>query len=149
MLLQCLRCGPRRLVLVARVSATAGFVVGGLLIVWSSYIHFRLWQAVGYRHIPTIGPLFLVQSIAGFVLGLLVIAVRRVWTAVLGVGFAGSTLVALLISVHHGLFGFKDTWAAPYAHLAFVIEILTIATLILAGTLCVSAPKSSSTASRP
>ena len=146
MLLQCLRYGPRRLAPAPRVGATAGFVVGGLLIIWSSYLHFHLWQAVGYRHIPIIGPLFLVQTIAGLVLGLLVIALRRVWTAVLGAGFAGSTLVAFLISVHHGLFGFKETWAAPYAHLAFVIEILTLAALVLAGALCVVAPRRSTTA---
>ena len=104
--------------------------------VWSSYIHFHLWQKVGYRHIPTIGPLFLVQSIAGLFLGLLIIAVRRVWTAILGAGFAASTMIGFLISEEHGLFGFKDAWSSPFAHQALAIEIAIIGVLVIAGALC-------------
>ena len=120
----------------ARWAATAAFVVAGLLIIWSSSIHFHLWQSLGYRHIATIGPLFLLQSIGGFLLGLLIVVVRRVWTAVLGVGFAVSTMVGFLISVEHGLFGFKDTWSAPFAHEAFELEIAIIGVCIIAGTIC-------------
>jgi uncharacterized membrane protein YqgA involved in biofilm formation len=118
------------------VGATVSFIVGGLLILWSSYIHFHLWQKLGYRHIPTIGPLFLVQSIVGVLLGLLVIAARRVWAAVLGAGFAASTMVGFFISIEHGLFGFKDSWSAPFAHQAFIVELATIGILVLAGGLC-------------
>jgi hypothetical protein len=78
-------------------TATAAFVVGGFLIIWLSYIHFHLWQSVGDRHIPTTGALFLVQSIAGLVLGPLVIAVRRVWAAALDAGFAVATMVGFLV----------------------------------------------------
>ena len=69
---------PRRTAPAVKVAATVTFVAGGLLLVWSAYIHFHLWQSDDYRHIPTIGPLFLLQSFAGLVLGLLVIAVHRV-----------------------------------------------------------------------
>jgi len=119
-----------------RVSATAAFVVGGLLIVWSAYIHFHLWQAVGYRHIPTIGPLFILQSIAGLVTGILVIGVRRVWAAVLGVGFALATLIGFVISVEHGLFGFRDQWSAPFGREALVIEMATMFVLAAGIVLC-------------
>jgi hypothetical protein len=118
-------------------ASTAAFLVGGLMIIWLGYIHFHLWQSVGYRRIPTIGPLFLVQSIAGVVIGLLVIATRRVWAALLGAGFAVATLAGFLISVLNGLFNFKDSWSAPYAHLAFEVEIATVAVLALAGALCI------------
>ena len=111
-------------------------VVGGLLLVWSSYIHFHLWDSEGYRHIATIGPLFLVQSIAGLVLGVLVIAIRRVWAALLGMGFALSTLAGFLISVEHGLFGFKDSWQAPFANQAFAIELTAAAILGVGGAIC-------------
>jgi plastocyanin len=117
-------------------TATAAFVAGGLLIIWSSYIHFHLWQSLGYRHISTIGPLFLLQSIGGFLLGLFIIVARRVWAAALGVGFAVSTMAGFLISVEHGLFGFKDTWSAPFAHEAFALEIAIIGVCIIAGSLC-------------
>ena len=118
--------------------ATMAFFVGGVLVIWLSYIHFHLWQD-GYRHIPTIGPLFLVQSVAGLLIGLLVIAVRRVWTAIVGVGFALATMAGFLISVEHGLFGFTDSWAAPFAGLAFTVEIATAAALVVAAVLCLTA----------
>src|SRR5260370_27065686 len=37
------------------------------LLAWIGYIHLHLWQE-GYRHIPTNGPLFLLDAAAGFVL---------------------------------------------------------------------------------
>jgi hypothetical protein len=52
------------------VAATVAFVIGGLLVLWSAYIHFHLWDETdGYRHISVIGPLFLLQSIGGLVVG--------------------------------------------------------------------------------
>jgi len=143
--------GPRRTGLAVRVVAAVAFVAGGLLVVWSSYIHFHLWQRVGYRRIPTIGSLFLLQAGAGLVLGLLIIAVHRVWTAVLGVGFAAATLIGYVISVGHGLFGFKDSTQAPFATEALVLEIATMVVLIVAGALCFagSAPPTSAGTSPP
>jgi hypothetical protein len=129
--------------------STAAFLVGGLMVVWLGYIHFHLWQSVDYRRIPTIGPLFLVQSIAGLVIGVLVIATRRVWAALLGAGFAAATLAGFLISVLYGLFNFKDSWSAPYAHLALVIEIVTIVVLALAGVLCIASSLPDRMSSRP
>jgi hypothetical protein len=121
------------------LAAGVAFVLGGLLVIWSSYIHFHLWDETnGYRTIHIIGPLFLLQSIAGLVLGLGVIVVRRLWAAVIGVGFGISTMVGFLISVTHGLFNFKDSWTAPFAHLAFAVEIAIIAVLAIAGALCLA-----------
>jgi hypothetical protein len=139
-----LRYGPRQVPTVNGIAATAAFVVGGILIVSSSYIHFHLWQKLGYRNIPTIGPLFLAQSIAGLLLGLVVMAVRSVWVAILGVGFAASTMAGFLVSEQHGLFGFKDAWSSPFAHEAFALEVATIGVLVIAGALCLigSAPPS-------
>jgi hypothetical protein len=116
-------------------TATVAFVAGGVLLIWLSYIHFHLWQN-GYRHIATIGPLFLAQSIAGLLIGLLIVGARRVWTAVVGAGFALATMAGFLISVARGLFGFTDSWSAPDAHLAFVLEIVTVLVLAVAGALC-------------
>jgi hypothetical protein len=137
--------GPKQTGRRAGWGATVTFVVGGLLLVWSSYIHFHLWDSEGYRHIATIGPLFLLQSIAALVLGLLVVAIRRVWAALLGVGFALSTLAGFLISVEYGLFGFKDSWQAPFANEAFAVELTAAVFLVLGGAICAagSAPFSS------
>jgi hypothetical protein len=137
--------GPGRSTRPVDLASSLALVVGGLLIVWSSGIHFHLWQSVGYKHIPTIGPLFLLQSIAGLLLGLLVLAVRRVWVAVLGIGFGLATMAGFLISVAHGLFGFKDSWDAPFAHQAFAIEIAIIVVLMIAGAFCLAGSASSTT----
>jgi hypothetical protein len=137
--------GPGRSTRPVDLGASAALVAGGLLVVWTSYIHFHLWvETNGYRSIPTIGPLFLLQSIADVLLGLLIIALRRVVTAALGIGFALATMVGFLISVEHGLFGFKDSWSAPFAHQAFAIEIATVVVLLFAGVLILagSAPAS-------
>ena len=120
--------------------ATGGFVVGALLLVWSAYIHFHLWQSEGYRHIPTIGPLFLFQSIAALVIGVIILAIRRVWVAALGAGFAVSTVAGFLLSVEVGLFGFQDTWSAPYAHEALFVELSVPVVLVATGMLCLFGP---------
>jgi hypothetical protein len=131
--------GPGRGSRPVGVAATAAFVAGGLLVLWSAYIHFHLWDETdGYRHISVIGPLFLLQAIGGLVVAILIVAVRRVWVALAGIGFAASTLVGFLLSVglNKGLFNFKETWAAPFADQAFALEIAIIAVLLIAGALC-------------
>jgi hypothetical protein len=139
-----LAVGPGRSRRPLDLAASAVFLLGGALIVWSAFIHFHLWgETDGYRSIPTIGPLFLLQSIAGLVIGVGVVAVRRLWAALIGIGFVVSTLVGFLLSVAVGLFGFKDSWLAPFAKEAFTVELLTVVVLIAAAALCLvgSAPR--------
>jgi hypothetical protein len=119
-------------------AATGAYVAGALLVLWSTYIHFHLWNETdGYRHIPTIGPLFLAQSIGGLLVAIVIVAVRRVWAAIIGLGFAVSTIVGFLLTVGltKGLFNFKESWAAPFAGLAFAVEIAATAVLLVAAAL--------------
>jgi hypothetical protein len=128
--------GPGRSRRPVDLGATAAFAVGGALLIWSAFIHFHLWSETdGYRAIPTIGPLFLLQSITALIIGIGVVAIRRLWAAVIGIGFALTTIAGFLLSVAVGLFGFKDSWLAPYAKQAFTIEILAVVVLI-AAALC-------------
>jgi hypothetical protein len=124
------------------------FLAGGALILWSAYIHFHLWQSVGYKHLPTIGPLFLLQWIGGIVVGLAVVALPRLWVALGGIGFALSTMAGFLLctALPKGLFNFKESWSAPYAHEAFYVEIAIVVVLTIAGALCLSGSASSSKA---
>jgi hypothetical protein len=135
--------GPGRSRRPLDLATTCAFVVGGALLVWSASIHFHLWHDEGYHAIATIGPLFLLQSVAGLVIGLAVVAVRRMWVAVIGAGFALATLAGFLISLERGLFGFKDSWQAPFAHQAFAIELGAAVVLAAAAALCFvgSAPR--------
>jgi hypothetical protein len=140
-LLGYLSCGPGRAPGVLRWAATVGFVGGGLLVLWSAYIHFHLWnEPQGYRHISIIGPLFLLQSIGGLVVALAVVWARRVWAAICGIGYAISTLVGFLLSVDltDGLFNFKESWAAPFADQALGVEIAIVVVLALTVALCMA-----------
>ncbi len=115
--------------------ANVTLVSGAALMVWSAVIHLHLWST-GYRHIPTIGPLFLLQGITAIVLAVLVAAVRRVWVAVVAFGFVVSTIAGFLLSVNVGLFGFQDTWSAPFATMAFGVELATLVVLAAGAALC-------------
>ena len=129
--------GPGRSRRPVDLGATAAFALGGALLIWSAFIHFHLWSETdGYRSIPTIGPLFLLQSITALVIGIGVVAIRRLWAAVVGMGFALTTITGFLLSAAVGLFGFKDSWLAPYAKQAFTIEILAVVVLMAAAALC-------------
>jgi hypothetical protein len=109
--------------------------VGSVLMILSALIHLHLWMT-GYQHIPTIGPLFLLQVIAGIAIALGSGVIRRVWAALVALGFVASTIGGFLLSVTVGLFGFKDSWSAPYAQMAFGIEIAALVVLAVGGGLC-------------
>jgi hypothetical protein len=119
-----------------RTAITLGLVVGSALLASSGAIHLRLW-ATGYRTIPTIGPLFLLQGIAGVLLAVLLVIWRRLLVVVAGAGFMVATVGGLLVSVNFGLFGFMDTFAAPYAGLSLVLEITGAVVLGVVGTVLV------------
>jgi hypothetical protein len=120
------------------VPGLVAFVAGGALVLWSAYIHFHLWQSVGYKHIHIIGPLFLLQWIGGAVVGLAILIFRRLWIALAGIGFSISTMVGFLLctDLSKGLFNFKESWSAPFAHEAFYVEIAIIVVLAVAGAFC-------------
>jgi hypothetical protein len=92
------------------------------LMVASGILHLLLWD-IAYRHVPTLGPLFIAQGVAAIVFAVAASVVRRVWTALIGAGTMIATLAGFLISVNYGLFGFQDSWTGAYATKTFVIEI--------------------------
>ena len=105
-------------------------IAGAVLLAVSSSIHLTLYLT-GYRSIPTIGWLFLLQVIVGFVLVAGALATHSRLAAAAGAAFALSTLGSYLLAVWTGLFGFKEirTRAGIAAGL---IEVAAFATLALA-----------------
>ena len=105
-------------------------VAGAALLAVSASIHLALYLT-GYRSIPTIGWLFLLQAIVGFVLvaGALVTYSRL--AAAAGAAFALSTLGCYLLAVWTGLFGFKEVRTRA-GIAAGLIEVAAFATLALA-----------------
>lgn len=108
-------------------------VVAGRLLVagllgWMGWIHLHLWNG-GYSHVATIGPLFLANFVVAVAVALavLVAPVRLlVPAAAAAVLTAAGTLVGLILSVNVGLFGFRDSSSAPFAHLSVWVEALAV-----------------------
>ena len=82
-------------------------VAGALLLAVSAAIHLELYLT-GYKSIPTIGWLFLLQVVVAFVLTATVLVTHSWLAAAASAGFALSTLGAYLLAVWIGLFGFKE-----------------------------------------
>jgi predicted lipoprotein with Yx(FWY)xxD motif len=105
-------------------------ISGAVLLAVSAGIHLDLYLT-GYRKIPTIGWLFLLQVIVGFTLTIAALVTRSRLAAAASAALALSTLGAYLLAVWIGLFGFKEirTRAGLAAGL---IEVAAFATLALA-----------------
>jgi len=105
-------------------------IAGAALLVASGAIHLDLYLT-GYRTIPTIGWLFLLQVIAAFVLAA-AIAVTGSWlAAAAGAGFAVSTLGGYLLSIWVGLFGFTEVRTTA-GIVAGIIDVAAFAALATA-----------------
>jgi hypothetical protein len=99
------------------------------LLAWIGYIHLHLWQE-GYRQIPTNGPLFLLDAVAGFVLAAVLLVWPRPLAGLVAAGYTAATLGALLISLSVGLFGFRESISASYVTQSLTIETITTLALI-------------------
>ena len=115
----------------------AGRVTGSGLLVWMGWIHLHLWSE-GYKHLGTIGPLLIANFVAAIATALLLLGVHR-WNLVASVALAGAglallTLGALALSVNVGLFGFTESWKAPFTHVSVGIESAATAVLLATAT---------------
>lgn len=95
---------------------------GSLLLAASGVLHFHLWDSEGYRNIPTIGPLFLAQACVCVVLAVVTAIFRNLVLVIASTGAAVSSIGGLLIAIWWGLFGWQESFAAPYVGLALWIE---------------------------
>jgi plastocyanin len=107
-------------------------VAGAALLAATGAIHLDLYLT-SYRHIPTIGWLFLLQVIAAFLLAAGVLVTRGPLVPAAGAGFAVATLGGYLLSLWIGLFGFQEvrTTAGVVAGLIEIAAFATLATLVL------------------
>jgi predicted lipoprotein with Yx(FWY)xxD motif len=105
-------------------------IIGAALLVASGAIHLDLYLT-GYRSIPTIGPLFLLQVIAAFVLAVAIPVTGSALVAAAGALFALSVLGGYLLSLWVGLFGFTEVRTTA-GIVAGIIDVAAFATLALA-----------------
>jgi predicted lipoprotein with Yx(FWY)xxD motif len=102
-------------------------VAGAGLLAATGAIHLDLYLT-GYRTIPTIGWLFLLQVIAAFGLAVAVLLTGSRLAAAAGAGFALATLAGYLLSIWVGLFGFTEVRTTA-GIVAGIIEVATFAVL--------------------
>ena len=117
-------------------------LAGAGLLIATAAIHLDLYLT-GYRSIPTIGWLFLLQVIAAFALGVVVLLSGHWLAAAAGAGFALATLGGYLLSLWIGLFGFKEvrTTAGIVAGVIEVAAFAALAALALEGLAAATAPR--------
>jgi hypothetical protein len=103
----------------ARILAAAAVLI-------SAYVHLREWLD-GMRHVHVIGPLFVVNIIAGVVIAGLLITWKHWLAPFLAFGFGASTLGGFAIaSTSAGLFGDHEKWQGSYIWVAAVVEAVAI-----------------------
>jgi predicted lipoprotein with Yx(FWY)xxD motif len=111
---------PRRTLLSRAAGAALLAATGG--------IHLDLYLT-GYRTIPTIGWLFLLQVIAAFALAVAVLAIASPLVMASGALFAAGTLGGYLLSLRVGLFGFREVRTTA-GLVAGLIEVAAFAVLV-------------------
>jgi hypothetical protein len=100
-------------------------VVTAAAVVTSAWVHLDLWRD-GYRDIDVIGPAFMLNAVAGGLIGILLVVWRHWLPLFLAVGFGASTLGAFVVSASVGLFGVQESWTGGDVLTAAVSEAVAI-----------------------
>ena len=111
-------------VTVADVVAVGAVVAAAILMICSGLIHIHLWD-IAYRHVATLGPLFLVQAVAAMVLALVLIVTRVVVVALACMTLMVGTMVGFVLAASVGIFGFTLHIVTAWAYEALGAELLS------------------------
>ena len=96
-----------------------------LSVLVSAAVHLGLWFD-GYRDIELIGPLFMLNAVAGFVITVAVLVWRH-WLPVLAAtGFGAATLLAFLLSATVGLGPIQAQTLRTWEIVSGVAEIVSV-----------------------
>ena len=99
-------------------------ILGALALLVSAAVHLIEWFS-GVRN-QSVGPLFLVNVVAGVVIAVLLLRWRHWIPAFLTLGFGAATLGAFILSTTVGLMGVHSSWEGFYVYAAAVAEIVCI-----------------------
>lgn len=106
------------------IDTSRGLAAAGVYL--AAVVHLDLWEQ-GFRSIATIGPLFMLDFVAGMIIGTGVLVWRHWLPALAAAGFGAATVIAFWISVIRGLFGVKETATGSSEVLAQVAEYGAVA----------------------
>lgn len=97
-----------------------------LCVIVSGVVHFLLWRD-GMRNVDIVGPAFLLNAVAGPVIGVLVLVWRHWLPLLAAVGFGLATLGAFTVAtLPSGLFGVHSRWSGAQEWTSAVTEALAI-----------------------
>ena len=108
--------------------ALVAVVAAAILMVCSGSIHIHLWD-IAYRHVATLGPLFLVQAVAALVLAVVLVVTRVVVVALGCIVLMLGTVVGFILADTVGIFGFTLPVVTGWAYEALVAELVSAAVL--------------------
>jgi hypothetical protein len=128
------RTDERKSVTANRAASWALFIVDGGLLVASGLIHLHLWD-IAYRHVATLGPLFLVQAISALVIAVAIVATRHILAVAAGLALVVGTIVGFILARTVGIFGFKLPFSSGLANTVVIIEAVAVVTLSSTGAL--------------
>ena len=115
--------------MVMRILSAIVLLATGLI-----HVYLVIFAGVG----GTLGVLFVLNGIAGIVLGIGVLALRgrlRTAAVVLGLLFLIASLAALLLALTVGLFGITETWSFTLVPETVVVEAIGIVVLAITAAL--------------
>jgi hypothetical protein len=112
----------------SRAASWALFVIDAALLITSGAIHLHLWD-IAYRHVATLGPLFLVQGIVAILMGLAILVTRNILLVAAGAALCIGTIGGFILADTVGIFGFKLPYITTEAWTVLVVEIVAIIAL--------------------
>lgn len=123
--------GTRQTALVATPIIRVFRILSAIVLFAIAGIHlFLVFDGVG----GLLGVLFILNAVAGIVLGIGMLALRGMLftlATVLGVLFAIASLVALLLALSVGLFGITETWTFTLVPQTVVVDSIGIVVLAI------------------
>jgi hypothetical protein len=103
--------------------------VVALAVVTSGVVHLLLWRD-GMRDVAVVGPAFLVNAVAGVVIGVALVTWRHWLPLLAAVGFGAATFGAYVMSMTVGFFGVREqVWTME----AVVSAVTEVAAVVLGG----------------
>ncbi|GCD22070.1 hypothetical protein ACFO3K_14125 [Cellulomonas algicola] len=106
-------------------------VVLAVCVVASAVVHLILWND-GMKNVDVVGQAFLLNGVAGLVLGVLLLVWRSVWPLLGAIAFGAATLGAFVVATTVGLFGVHSRWEGTNEWISAITEALAIVLGIVA-----------------
>jgi hypothetical protein len=100
-------------------------IIDAGLLITSGLIHLHFWN-IAYRHVPTLGPLFLVQVVATLLIAVALVATRRLIVVAAAFLLMGGTIVGFILVRTVGLFNFKLGFTSGLAATVLVVEAVAM-----------------------